>query len=269
MAFVKDWGLDGIDIDWEYPANPTEAANFVSLLKAVRAELDAYSARSANGYHFLLTIASPAGPDKYNTMQLKEMSQIIDTFNLMAYDFAGSWDSTSGHQANLYPSKSNPKSTPFSADKAIQDYIAAGVPRSKIVLGMPIYGRTFEQTAGLGQPFTGIGPGSWENGIWDFKALPKAGSQVIYDQEAGASYSYDSATKTLISFDTVDMVQKKVDYLKNQGLGGSMFWEASADKTGSDSLLQTSFERLGGIDQSQNFLSYPESQYDNIKNNLQ
>ncbi|KAM7222664.1 glycoside hydrolase [Rhypophila decipiens] len=269
VALLKDWGLDGLDIDWEYPANPTEAADFVLLLKAVRAELDAYSARSANGYHFLLTIASPAGPEKYNTMQLREMSQILDSFNLMAYDFSGSWDTNSGHQANLYPSKSNPKSTPFSTDKAVQDYILAGVPPSKIVLGMPIYGRAFEQTSGIGQPFNGIGPGSWENGIWDYKVLPKAGSTVLYDAEAGASYSYDAGSKTIISFDTVDMVQKKVDYLKSVKLGGSMFWEASGDKIGSESLLQASFERLGGIDRSSNLLRYPESQYENIRKNLQ
>ena len=81
-------------------------------------------------------------------MQLAEMGRIIDSFNLMAYDYTGSWDPISGHQANLYPSTSNPKSTPFSTDKAITDYIAKGVPASKIVLGMPIYGRAFESTRG-------------------------------------------------------------------------------------------------------------------------
>ena len=269
VSFVKDWGLDGLDIDWEYPANPTEAADFVELLKAVRAELDAYSARSANNYHFLLTIASPAGPDKYNTMQLAEMGRILDSFNLMAYDFAGSWDTNSGHQANLYHSTSNPNATPFSADKAINDYIEKGVPADKIVLGMPIYGRAFESTNGLGQGFSGIGSGSWENGIWDYKVLPKAGATVQFDQESGATYSYDPASKELISFDTVEMVQRKVDYVKSKGLGGSMFWEASADKTGAGSLLGASFDRLGGIDSTSNLLSYPESQYENIKRNLE
>ncbi|ORY63896.1 glycoside hydrolase superfamily [Pseudomassariella vexata] len=264
VTLVKDWGFDGIDVDWEYPTDATQAANMVSLLQAIRSELDSYAASDAPGYHFVLTIASPAGPTNYNVMQLNAMAEVLDYFNLMAYDYAGSWDTTSGHQANLYPNPSNPQSTPFSTDAAVSDYITAGVPASKIVLGMPIYGRSFESTAGVGQTYTGVGTGSWEAGVWDYKVLPKTGATEIYDEVAGATYSYDNSSQELISYDTPDMITKKVAYLKGKGMGGSMFWEASGDKTGAASLIGTSFSSLGGLATSQNLLSYPNSQYANI-----
>ncbi|KAK3688673.1 glycoside hydrolase superfamily [Podospora appendiculata] len=264
VGLMKDWGLDGIDVDWEYPKTAANATNFVLLLQAVRSALDAYAAQSAPGYHFQLTVASPAGPDNYNTLALAQMANVLDFFNLMAYDYAGSWDNKTGHQANLYPNPSAPITTPFSTDRAVKDYIAAGVPASKIVLGMPIYGRGFDQTAGLGAAYAGVGVGSWETGIWDYKALPKAGATVIYDAVAGATYSYDAAARELITFDTADMVARKVAYVKSMGLGGSMFWEASADRTDNGSLIATSYSTLGALEQSVNQLGYPASQYANI-----
>ncbi|KAI0864069.1 endochitinase [Xylaria cubensis] len=271
VTLVKDWGFDGIDIDWEWPASDTEANNMVSLLSALRKALDSYSSQYANNYHFTLSVALPAGPDNYNKMKLSQMNAAgVDQFNMLSYDYAGSWDTTAGHQANLYPDPANPKNTPFSTDAAIKAYIAAGVPANKIALGLPLYGRAFESTSGLGQPFTGVGSGSWENGIWDYKVLPRSGTE-IYDSAAGASYSYDSASKELISYDNVDMIKRKASYIQSKGLAGSMFWEASGDRTGSGSLIGAAFTAQGGsgsLDKSQNLLSYPNSKYDNIKKNL-
>lgn len=102
------------------------------------------------------------GPQNYQKMDLKAMDVYLDFWNLMAYDYAGSWDAKAGHQSNLYPSSSDPSSTPFSSAKAIEYYRNQGISPSKIVLGMPLYGRAFASTNGVGHSFTGTGEGSWE-----------------------------------------------------------------------------------------------------------
>jgi chitinase len=172
-----------------------------------------------------------------------------------------------GHQANLYPSKSDPNATPFSTDQAVSDYIKAGVPSNKIVLGMPLYGRSFDNTNGLGQTYSGVGQGSWEAGVWDYKVLPISPAVEEYDSEAGASYSWDATNKIIVSYDNKAMTQTKSKYIVSKGLGGGMWWEASGDRLNGDSLMGVAFGALkaaGGIEQVQNTLSYPGSQYANM-----
>ncbi|KFY19904.1 hypothetical protein V493_07801 [Pseudogymnoascus sp. VKM F-4281 (FW-2241)] len=264
VTLLKDLGFDGLDIDWEYPTNDTEAQNYVLLLKAVREALDAYANENAKGYKFQLTIAAPAGPDKYNILKMKEMDAYLDAWHLMAYDYAGSWSTVAGHDANLYPSKTIPESTPYSTDKAVGDYIKGGVPAAKLVIGVPLYGRSFAATEGMGKKFSGVGGGSWENGVWDYKALPKAGATVKMDDDAKARYSYDPANKELISFDTVEDAKTKAEYVKSKGLGGAMYWETSADRAGEQSLIGTFAGSFGELDKSENLLSYPKSKYANL-----
>jgi len=268
LELVKNLGFDGIDIDWEYPQNAAEAADYVSLLKECRCELDQYGATLSPPYHFELTVACPAGAQNYEKLDLPAMDQLLDFWNLMAYDYAGSWDQVAAHQANLYRHPSNSASTPFSTCAALDYYTCHGVPADKIVLGMPLYGRAFENTDGLGKPYNGIGDGTWERGVYDYKKLPLAGACEHHDREAGASYCYDQNKRTLVSYDTVEMARQKAIFIKEKGLGGAMWWESSGDKEGCDSLIGTivaDLEKGHGLRREHNCLTYPSSKYDNLR----
>jgi len=135
---------------------------------------------------------------------------------------------------------------------------------------MPLYGRAFENTNGIGQPYTGIGPGTIEAGIYSYKALPSeytsansvcelnillvAGAQIFENSTDVTSYSYDSAKKELVSYDTPNIIKMKTQYLNSKGLAGAMFWELSTDKVGSESLVQTAANGLGGLDTTENHI---------------
>lgn len=267
VKLLKNYGFDGLDIDWEYPTNPQEAADWVSLLRACREEMDAYAAAHARGHHFELTVACPAGPQNFEKLDLAGMDRYLDFWNLMAYDYAGSWDQNAGHQANLYPSKGNARATPFSTARALEHYTRFVDP-SKIVLGMPLYGRAFENTAGVGRPYNGIGEGSWERGVYDFKALPPPGAKEYYDHEAGASYCYDANKKFLVTYDTVPMAKEKAAYVRSHRLGGAMWWESSGDKKGAEALIPNVVGAFGGsrnLRWEQNCIEYPQSEWENLR----
>ena len=155
----------------------------------------------------------------------------------MAYDYAGSWDSNAGHHSNLHSSHHNPTSTPFSTSAALHYYESGGIRPDKIVLGMPLYGRAFASTDGPGKPFSGTGEGSWEQGVWDYKALPQKGATELIDHQSEASWSFDAEKRLMVSYDTLEMAKIKAEYVKKEGLGGAMWWESSGDKSGESSII--------------------------------
>jgi chitinase len=171
VAMLKDLPFDGLDVDWEYPETPEQGCHLAELLAVTRKEMDDYAASLPSKPHFSLTIASPAGPQNFPNLPFREIDSHLDFWNLMAYDYAGPWDKVAAHQANIFPSESSPQGTPFSTDDAINHYIGQGVSADKIVMGMPLYGRAFQRTAGPGASFSGVGGGSFvgQDGVWSYK----------------------------------------------------------------------------------------------------
>ncbi len=189
---------------------------------------------------------------------------------------AGSWDSIANHQANLY-------GAPLSGSAAVNFYTSNGVPCDKIVLGIPLYGRSFLNTKGPGHPYYGLGQGSWESGVYDYRALPLPGSSVHVDEKAIASWTYDPKTGEMVSFDSEEVARMKGKYIKKEDLGGSMFWELSGDKNSTregmeggpgkdpqpgESLVTVVKHAMGGLEKSHNWLEYTDSQFGNMRDGM-
>ncbi|WP_440960695.1 glycosyl hydrolase family 18 protein [Paenibacillus nitricinens] len=252
VDFIRKYKMDGVDLDWEYPVSgglagnsyrPEDKENYILLLQKIREKLNA--AGQTDGKTYLLTIASGAGPTYVNNNNLAGIASIVDWINIMTYDFNGSWNKTTGHNAPLYydPAASASGLTEpqnFNIDKAVTSYLDHGVPANKLVLGMGFYGRGWG-----GAPATGNGQyqlssgvsstGTWEKGSYDFYDLEanyinKNGYTRYWNDTSKVPYLYNPTNQTFISYDDVESFGHKISYLKSKGLAGAMFWETSGDR---------------------------------------
>ncbi|KAL1694011.1 glycoside hydrolase family 18 and carbohydrate-binding module family 5 protein [Schizophyllum commune] len=264
VQLIEDYGFDGIDLDFEYPGSAEQGAGFGALFTELRAALDKLQQSKGDATPYEISVAVSAGADNYKYLDVNTMDKALTYWNLMAYDYAGSWLSTVANQANLYPDSYNNVST----TAALDWYKANGATTSKIIMGVPLYGRAFEETDGLGHTYNGIGPGTVEAGIYSYETLPLAGATVYENSTSVASYSYDSSKREFVSYDTPNIAKAKAQYVASNGLAGTMFWELSTDKIGADSLVGTTHGVFGTLDSTQNHINYPNSKWDNIRSNL-
>ncbi|CAG8981227.1 hypothetical protein HYALB_00003825 [Hymenoscyphus albidus] len=272
VKLMTDLGFDGLDYDYEYVTNASQAADLIDLLKKTRTLMDEHSQKNSLP-RFSLSFDGPAGPAKYTLLDMRGMDRYLDFWNFMAFDYSGGWDTIAGHAQNLYGgnSKGDGIATPFNTSTGINYYIDNGIAPSKINLGNPLYGHAFLNTTGPGQRFNGTGIGSFgeAGGNWDTKALPLkanySSAEVTELKDIGASYSYSAKDRMMISFDTPDIAKMKARYAMKKGLGGAMWWEISQDKSGKDSLVGSFVGELRGLEKSMNNLKYPTSVYENMR----
>lgn len=225
----------GVSIDWEYlsddgvnygnggnAASTGDVLNFKAFLKILR------TAFSQNGMgHYKIAFCAVAATNKAK-FDIGGVGELIDELHLMTYDFASSsWgDTVTTHHANLYPASY----TTYSVSQAVDYYIANGMPASKIMIGAAFYSRGFANTLGLGQSGSGtVSVMSWEQGVADYKSLPRSGFTEYWDDTCKATYMYNSATKEFVSYDSVASIQAKCDYVKSKGLKGIIAWESAGD----------------------------------------
>lgn len=188
INFVNQYNLDGIDIDWEYPDNGTSANNYAALMQQLSTEM--------HNRGKLLTAAVVA---INGSSILNSVFGYVDFLNLMAYD-ANNFD----HSTYSY------------ATQSINYWKGRGLPASKVVLGVPFYGRP-----------------SWES----FAALVARGANPNADVFSGVGYN------------GITTIKSKTNLAFDQG-NGIMIWELSNDATGGNSLLsainEVVVQRTGG-----------------------
>jgi chitinase len=203
--------------------------------------LNAEETKDAKEY--FLSIAAPAGPTIISNLEVGKLGGVLDWMNLMSYDFHGSWDPITGHNA---PMSVGPKDTAsaFSITDAVNSYLNGGFPASKLVLGVAFYGRGWDNvgstSGGLYQSGAGASVGTWEKGVFDYtdikdNYLPTM--ERYWDADAQVPYLYDPVRKLWISYDDPQSIKVKSGFIKAKGLGGAMIWEITGDRD--EELLDT------------------------------
>jgi chitinase len=157
----------------------------------------------------------------------------------MAYDFSGPWTPTAGHHAQLY---STDPSEP-SAAAGVAYVKSTGFPPKKILLGIPVYGRSFIGAHGPGDAYTGLGG---EDGAIEYKNLPEDGTDEIVDTARVAAFCA-GGDAGFITYDNQETVRLKGEYCKREGLGGLFYWTGTGDWAGTArSLVASGFRALHG-----------------------
>lgn len=264
QEIIAKYGLDGIDLDWEYPVNgawglvesqPADRANFTALLTELRAAL---------GHKKLLTIAVGANAESPKSwVDVKAIAPSLDYINLMTYDMAYG---TQYFNSNLYGSTQWPTVTAadkYSADFVVNNYLAAGLKASQMNLGIGFYGRVPKRAVEPGidwskpdaqknpatQPyfepaqielFKSLGVDLSKDTYVKYNDIvaklindPQKRFSQHWDDEAKVPWlsvqSADGKALFALSYENPRSVAIKADYIKSKGLGGAMFWEYGAD----------------------------------------
>ena len=241
IELVKRFKLDGVDIDWEYPDQigagnifrPEDKQNYTLLLKTLREQLDKQALREGRKLtnRYLVTTATGVDTAFVNHTELGKAQQYLDFVNIMTYDIYHGNDKVTGHHSNLYQSQKGNHSRNSSAD-GVEGHIKAGVPASKIVLGLPYYGRgstnVKDQDRALYLPSSGKHI-SLDHDELAASYINKNGFVRYWDEEAKAPFLWNADTRTFISYADEESFTHKIEYVKSKSLAGVMFWEYSHD----------------------------------------
>ena len=190
---VKDFNLDGIDIDWEYP---TSSAAGISSSPA---DTDTYSAlmhdlRKALGKNKILSLATIASGEY---IDFPAFIDVVDLVNTMTYDMGNPPYLHNG----LFPSENTRW---MSSDQGVKAHLAKGVPAEKLVMGVPFYGRGHRQAM---RDHRGIHR-------WDSKAMTP----------------YVALADSLaFGYENVRSMSHKCRYINENNLRGAMYWDYASD----------------------------------------
>ncbi|UJR87042.1 glycoside hydrolase family 18 protein [Sandaracinus amylolyticus] len=247
------YGFDGLDIDWEFPVSggletntrrPEDRHNYTLLLEELRRQLVARASAQGRGEPYLLTIASGQSPEAFANLELPELGRVLDWINLMSYDYHGSWERMTGHNAPMVTAPGDPVG--WGVAHAVDGLLEGGVPADRIVMGVPFYGRSWTGVtgggSGLRQSATGAGPGTWEPGVIEWKDiaanyLPNAGFTQGWDPVGQVPYLYNSSSGVFVTYDDPRSIRIKRDFARARRLGGVMIWELNCDEA-SDTLTR-------------------------------
>jgi len=234
VSFVKEQNFDGLDVDWEYPTQrggtPQDKENFALLLETLANKLHAEG--------LMVTAAVGANPSiAAEGYDFQRVGQYADYINLMSFDYhTATSDPVTGINSALYePPGGNPNDTTLNTNYSVNQWLDGGVPPSKLLIGIPMYGRTYTlvnpEDHGIGAPISGNGaPGSLtsEPGFLTYyEKCMTPWSDTVTDDDVGYTYAYYG--NNWVSYDDVKTAITKAKYVVDKGLAGTMIWSVESE----------------------------------------
>jgi chitinase len=250
VTFITRYQLDGLDIDWEYPGQvgagnvfrPEDKQNYTLLVRDLRTRFR----REEKVLHrrLYITVATGASSEFLEHTEMRKVQRYVDTVNLMSYDYyEPADDKITGNHAPLYSDPADPKRV--SADRSMREFERAGVPASKLVLGVPFYGHVWGQVPaannGLFQPGKPV-PNAYAHYGELTSTMIGNGYVRYWDAAASVPYLYNQETQNFVSYEDPESVSLKCRYVLRHHLAGVMFWEYTNDPSGT--LLGTIHKEL-------------------------
>lgn len=249
VEFLVMYGLDGVDLDWEYPVGgglktnsnrPEDRENFTLLIKEIREKLDAQELKDNKDY--LLSIAAGASNYYIKNTEVDKFHQYLDYVNLMTYDIHGPWDKYSDFNSPLYNNGDKSPQYKISIDSSVEAWLKAGLPADKLIIGLPFYGYSYRVSKNANE---GLYQTHNDGKALSYDSLKKEyinNPQYIryFHHQSLVPWLYDG--KTFISYDDYQSIGLKAKYIREQNLGGAMIWELSQDSEGE--LLNALYEGL-------------------------
>lgn len=242
IQFLRERNFDGLDLDWEYPANrgsPKEDKDrFTKLVIQLRSAFNQEAAMTGKP-PLLLTAAVAAGKDKVDTgYDVATIAKHMDFINVMTYDLHGAWEKITGHNSPLHSRRDEMgPDTQLNIAWAAEYWYKLGLPKQKLNVGLALYGRSFTLTDpynnGVGAPAKGKGnAGNYtrEAGFLSYfevcqKISEGAQKHYIPEQES----PYITYADQWVGYDDADSLALKVEYIKKQNYGGIMVWALDLD----------------------------------------
>lgn len=227
-SFLRTHGYDGVDIDWEFPQNATDKATQNLLIETIRHKFNS-SPQPAPSWLISMAVTSENWYGQWNDYHT--LNEYVDFYNLMTYDFHGSWSDHSGHNSPIYRGNDPYPDTEQNIETALNYTmsISPTIPLDKINVGIPFYGRSFTTTENLYDSCAGR-CSTIDYDYNEIVPLINNGWTEHWDRASQVPYLLNDTGVGMLTYDNPRSVQLKVTYaLKEVNVGGIFVWELGAD----------------------------------------